>query len=747
VKLFINDYNTEQSGKRARYLTLINNLIDGGVPIDGMGHQFHVSLATPVSAMDEALTAGEATGLLQAVTEFDAPTGTPESEAKFIDQGYYYRDAFNVFRAHASSMFSVTVWGLTDARSWRDSSGGPLVFDDNFQAKPAYYGIADPGDLPATIRTANSFEGDVPATAEGVASGDWKLLPLLPAGANAQFQTRWSSDHLTVYVDVDDATMDETDGVTVQVGDDDYSLLRSGGALGTVVARDGGYTAVLHVPLDSAEAGDTVHLDVRVTDGATTDGWNSPGATGTVTLVEPLSHVDVPEAAIAPVIDGNLDDVWSTSAAVQTVKQVSGVDGAIGTFHLLWKGQTLYVYADVADPTVDTTGSDPWVQDSVEIYVDGGNAKNGSYRYDDTQIRISADGVVSFGTGDEAFQANRLTSSAKRVAGGYVVEAAISLLEYGGLGTVQGLDVQVNDATGGSRTAIRNWADPTGTGYQTTSRWGVASLVEGALIEQPAFTPAITGGAVVGQTLHVAGLPAASTLSYQWLRNGVVIGGATGATYKLTASDAGKKISVAVTSVRAGYVDRTETSAQTPAVLKTFSKTTAPTIVGKVAVGHRLAAKVSPWSPSASFKYQWYSNGKAIHGATKSTFTPTRAQAGTTLVVKVTGSKTGYLAASRYSAGKKVPLLTLRVGPTWINGPTHVGGTLKVTPGKSSPVTAVKTYQWYRNGAAISGATSSTYKLTSRDQGKRLTVKVTYRAQGFATKVVVAGPTFRIAAR
>ena len=59
--------------------------------------------------------------------------------------------------------------------------------------------------------------------------------------------------------------------------------------------------------------------------------------------MEALSHVDVPEAAIAPAIDGALDPVWSTSSSVQTIKQVSGSNGAIGTFHLLWKGQTLYV--------------------------------------------------------------------------------------------------------------------------------------------------------------------------------------------------------------------------------------------------------------------------------------------------------------------------------------------------------------------------------------------------------------------
>jgi endo-1,4-beta-xylanase len=64
-----------------------------------------------------------------------------------------------------------------------------------------------------------------------------------------------------------------------------------------------------------------------------------------------------------------------------------------------------------------------------------------------------------------------------RTATGYVVEASISLLEAGGPATFHGLDYQVNDASAGARTGIRNWADPTGAGYQSTARWGVGQLV------------------------------------------------------------------------------------------------------------------------------------------------------------------------------------------------------------------------------------------------------------------------------
>jgi endo-1,4-beta-xylanase len=473
VTLFINDYNTEQAGKQQRYLDLITRLLDRGVPVDGVGHQFHVSLAMPVSALEGAIERFADLPVTQAVTELDVTTGTPVTEAKLVDQGYYYRDAFRAFREHAEDIYSVTVWGLTDGRSWRVDNGAPLVFDDGYQAKPAYDGIVD-GALPAPLRTANVFRGDVPLDDAAPASLEWEKLPLLPIEGDSAFQLRWEADHLTAYVSVSgdaDGVEFDVDGRTFRIGRDGV-----GDAEATVTPRENGFDLVAHLPLEAA-LGDTVPFDVRITDGGTATGWNAPGVQGTLTLVEPLSYVEVAEASSLPIVDGEADDVWADAEVVTTGTQVSGTDTAAAEVRTLWADDTLYVRAEVDDSHVDVSGSDPWVQDSVEIFVDAGNYKNGSYRYDDTQIRISATNVVSFGTGDEAFQRNRVVSATKAVDGGYVVEAAVSLLEEGGEGTFHGLDFQVNDATAGARDGIRNWADPTGAGYQSTARWGVGRLV------------------------------------------------------------------------------------------------------------------------------------------------------------------------------------------------------------------------------------------------------------------------------
>ena len=86
-----------------------------------------------------------------------------------------------------------------------------------------------------------------------------------------------------------------------------------------------------------------------------------------------------------------------------------------------------------------------------------------------------------------------------------------------------------------------------------------------------AGSPTIKGKAQVGKTLTaVAGTwgPAPVALTYQWLRNGVPIAGATGSKYKLKNKDKGKKISVRVTGAKAGYTSATATSPQTKKVKK-----------------------------------------------------------------------------------------------------------------------------------------------------------------------------------
>ena len=81
-----------------------------------------------------------------------------------------------------------------------------------------------------------------------------------------------------------------------------------------------------------------------------------------------------------------------------------------------------------------------------------------------------------------------------------------------------------------------------------------------------AKTPSITGTAKKGKTLKIkmsAWTPAPVKISYQWLRNGSKISGATKSSYKLVKKDKKKRISVKVTGSKSGYTTVSRTSAQT----------------------------------------------------------------------------------------------------------------------------------------------------------------------------------------
>ena len=503
IALFINDYNSELLSKQDRYHRLVTDLIERDVPIDGVGHQFHVSLSLPVSFLEGALERFSGLGLLQAVTEFDVTTGTPATEALFIEQGYYYRDAFEAFARYEEQMFSITVWGLYDTRSWRNANGGPLVFDEGMQAKPAYYGIRG-ADLPARLRSANVFAGDVALDDAAFDDVAWQQLPLLDVDGEAAFQARWAPDHLSVYAEV----ADRWSILELQVGEETYRIARDGsGDLDGVVAEgSSGWGVVVHVPVTAAQ-GDTLTFDLRVLDGVDVVGWNAPGHLGELSLVEALSTVEVVKAASAPAIDGAVDDVWGSAATVSTRTQVSGTGGATATVRTMWKGSKLYVLADVLDETPDTSATAAHEKDSVEIFLDAGNFKNQTFRYDDLHVRIDATNTVTIGQGDEGFHRARIESQVAQTATGYRVEAAVDMLDqYIGLGTLHGLDFQVNDAVAGARTSVRTWADPTGLGFQSPQRWGVAQLVSALTPPDEDATPGLSlslGSVRAGGTITV----------------------------------------------------------------------------------------------------------------------------------------------------------------------------------------------------------------------------------------------------
>lgn len=253
----------------------------------------------------------------------------------------------------------------------------------------------------------------------------------------------------------------------------------------------------------------------------------------------------------------------------------------------------------------------------------------------------------------------------------------------------------------------------------------------------------ITGGLTVGSTATAkAGTftPAIPYPSWWWYLDGKPVYGAQGDTITITADMQGKKLEARLTAYDWDYSDNSYFNRVAVTVPLTLAGAT-PTIAGTPAVGSTLTASTGTWTTGTTFTYQWLRAGTAITGATAATYPLVAADQGKAISVRVTGKKAGYTDLVKTSAATAAVQGVFTAPTPTITGTKAVGYTLTATTGTWSPLATTTTYQWYRSGAAISGATAATYKLTSTDAGKTMTVKVTGAKAGYVTKAVTSAAT------
>ena len=150
LKLYYNDYGLESHGKASAVYHMVAELREKGVPVDGVGMQAHCSPNTPAGKARFALALFSAVpGLEVSISELDVavpPGGGDEAQAR------HYAALFALYKEYAAGpanpdpskrlIARVTLWGVTDAVSWR--GGAPLLFDREFNPKEAYHAAADP---------------------------------------------------------------------------------------------------------------------------------------------------------------------------------------------------------------------------------------------------------------------------------------------------------------------------------------------------------------------------------------------------------------------------------------------------------------------------------------------------------------------------------------------------------------------------------------------------------------------------
>ncbi|MEZ5189572.1 MAG: zinc-dependent metalloprotease family protein [Schumannella sp.] len=265
------------------------------------------------------------------------------------------------------------------------------------------------------------------------------------------------------------------------------------------------------------------------------------------------------------------------------------------------------------------------------------------------------------------------------------------------------------------------------------------------------------GPAVVTQTPNTLVLTASSGVgtggltgvkhTYQWYRDGSKISKATKSTYTLTASDFGKDVWVRVVTTKSGY---TTAVTDSPRVDYSIQPALAgPYVsagnwrVGEQAAVYGLSFVTKDGSlgiPPATVAYQWMRDGKAIAGATGQYYVMTASDYGKKVTARLTVTAPGYvrlvyLVPQTYKVAK---------GVTWADPVVNVVpgaglGTLTATFTGLMPSTPTPAYsfQWYRSSSptgpwsAISGAKSSTYKLTSADFEKYVTPRIVMTRTNF----------------
>lgn len=163
-----------------------------------------------------------------------------------------------------------------------------------------------------------------------------------------------------------------------------------------------------------------------------------------------------------------------------------------------------------------------------------------------------------------------------------------------------------------------------------------------------------------------------------------------------------------------------------------------PVVSGTLNRGKTVRAAAPGWAPgNVTFGFQWAADGVPIPGATGTELRLGKAQLRKSITVTVTGSAPYYQPVAATSAptgpvGKKLFKKTHRPK---IKGKARPGRRLHVRMKSWKPAKKVKyRFKWFRNGKRIKGATGRTYRVSRKDRGKKLVVKVTGKRRGFETE-------------
>ncbi len=155
--LFYNDYGQEYSAnKLSAIVAMVKDFKTRGIPIGGIGLQMHIGTNSSETGILSAIGDYAATGLKVHISELDINltnnTLNPSltlTAALAETQKQKYKTVTKYYKGvvPAAQQFGITTWNVGDADSWLrlsvQKNEYPLLFDENYNRKPAYYGFID----------------------------------------------------------------------------------------------------------------------------------------------------------------------------------------------------------------------------------------------------------------------------------------------------------------------------------------------------------------------------------------------------------------------------------------------------------------------------------------------------------------------------------------------------------------------------------------------------------------------------
>lgn len=142
--LYYNEYDIESNTiKYNAVKALLKNLLSKGVPVHALGWQMHVKLGSfdPTTLLARFNAIADM-GLDNYITELDVELPSKPTTADYENQKQAYKTIVETFLA-ARRHKTIVVWGLRDGSPYWLTNGHPLLFDESFRKKPAYFGVQE----------------------------------------------------------------------------------------------------------------------------------------------------------------------------------------------------------------------------------------------------------------------------------------------------------------------------------------------------------------------------------------------------------------------------------------------------------------------------------------------------------------------------------------------------------------------------------------------------------------------------